>query len=70
MHCYYTEGNFTVTLTVIDDNGSNDTYSQEIEIDDKIPFDMNGVGRLNAADVCYLAKRSKFNTPGSADTAF
>ena len=55
-HLYLGEGNYTVTLTVTDINGANDTYTQTIEVRSGPAYDINGDGKVNIKDVAIVSK--------------
>jgi len=54
-HIYTVEGNYTVTLVVIDINGLNDSMTQMIEVRATPPYDINGDGKIDIRDVAIVA---------------
>jgi PKD repeat protein len=55
-YVYTQDGNYTVTLTVIDVNGDNSTITKTITVTVLIG-DINGDGKVDIYDVAYVAKR-------------
>jgi PKD repeat protein len=55
-HAYAVEGNYTVTLTVVDINGLDNTVTQVVGVVlQKLPQDVNGDGIVNMLDLYLVA---------------
>jgi PKD repeat protein len=71
-HVYQAEGNCTVSLTVFDANGSNDTLALQLTVSSStIPGDVNADGIVNMLDLYKIAlnygKTAPYDTPEIAN---